>query len=249
MRNYEAEYYERVNFITRFLAKSGASGIVYGNSGGKDSALVGILCKAACDNTLGLIMPCTSKRNYREDADDAMTVARQYQIETRTIDLTPVKDAAVHQLSSAAELSSSALSNMAPRLRMMSLYAVAASENRLVAGTGNRSEAYVGYFTKWGDGAYDFNPIADLTVTEIYEFLHFLNAPVCVIEKAPSAGLFEGQTDEKELGFSYSELDRYLLTGTAGPQMLPAIERLHTASEHKRTGAVSYAPNSHPFFH
>ena len=249
MRNYEAEYYERVNFITRFLAKSGASGIVYGNSGGKDSALVGILCKAACDNTLGLIMPCTSKRNYREDADDAMTVARQYQIETRTIDLTPVKDAAVHQLSSAAELSSSALSNMAPRLRMMSLYAVAASENRLVAGTGNRSEAYVGYFTKWGDGAYDFNPIADLTVTEIYEFLHFLNAPACVIEKAPSAGLFEGQTDEKELGFSYSELDRYLLTGTAGPQMLPAIERLHTASEHKRTGAVSYAPNSHPFFH
>lgn len=249
MRNYEAEYYERVNFITRFLAESGASGIVYGNSGGKDSTLVGILCKAACDNTLGLIMPCTSKRNYREDADDAMTVARQYQIETRTIDLTPVKDAAVHQLSSAAELSSSALSNMAPRLRMMSLYAVAASENRLVAGTGNRSEAYVGYFTKWGDGAYDFNPIADLTVTEIYEFLHFLDAPACVIEKAPSAGLFEGQTDEKELGFRYSVLDRYLLTGTAAPQMLPAIERLHTASEHKRTGAVSYVPNNHPFFH
>ncbi len=131
MRNYEAEYYERVNFITRFLAKSGASGIVYGNSGGKDSALVGILCKAACDNTLGLIMPCTSKRNYHEDADDAMTVARQYQIETRTIDLTPVKDAAVHQLSSAAELSSSALSNMAPRLRMMILYAVARIDSQM----------------------------------------------------------------------------------------------------------------------
>lgn len=240
MRDYELEFFERVNFITRTVAKSGASGIVYGNSGGKDSALVGILCKAACDNTLGLTMPCTSKRNYHEDTDDAMTVARQYHIETRTLDLTPVKETAVSQLTSVTKLNDRALTNMAPRLRMMSLYAVAASENRLVAGTGNRSEAYVGYFTKWGDGAYDFNPIADLTVTEIYEFLRFLKAPARIIEKAPSAGLFEGQTDEKELGITYAELDQYLLSGTAAPQTHTMIEQLHKMSEHKRAVAVSY---------
>lgn len=94
---------------------------------------------------------------------------------------------------------------------MLTLYAVAASENRLVCGTGNRSESYVGYFTKWGDGAYDMNPIADLTVTEIYEFLRFLDAPSRIIEKAPSAGLFDGQTDESEMGMTYAELDKYIL--------------------------------------
>ena len=122
-------------------------GIVYDNSGGKDSALVGILCKAACDNTVGIIMPCTSKRNYGMDTADAMTVAERYGIETRRVDLSPVKEAAVGQISEAAELNTAALSNIAPRLRMMTLYAVAAAEQRLVAGTGNRSEAYVGYFT------------------------------------------------------------------------------------------------------
>ena len=168
MRNYQQEFENRVAFIQGILSASGAAGIVYGNSGGKDSALVGILCKAACDNTVGIIMPCASKRNYEADTADGLTVAKQFGIETRTVDLSPVRDAAVQQISAAAELNAPALTNLAPRLRMMTLYAVAASENRLVAGTGNRSEAYVGYFTKWGDGAHDFNPIADLTVTEIY---------------------------------------------------------------------------------
>ena len=170
MRDYKAEFENRVEFIKSVLADSGAKGIVYGNSGGKDSALVGILCKAACENTVGIVMPCTSKRNYDEDTVDANEVAQQYNIETRTIDLTPVKETAIDALKGITELNNAALANLAPRIRMLTLYAVAASENRLVAGTGNRSEAYVGYFTKWGDGAHDFNPISDLTVTEIYEF-------------------------------------------------------------------------------
>ena len=241
MRNYEKEFENRVSFIRDIIAESGAAGIVYGNSGGKDSALVGILCKAACDNTIGIIMPCASKRNYDRDTADGLTVAKQYQIETRTVDLTPARETAVQQISAAADLNSAALTNLAPRLRMLTLYAVAASENRLVAGTGNRSEAYVGYFTKWGDGAHDFNPISDLTVTEIYEFLRWLNAPACIIEKVPSAGLFDGQTDEQEMGITYKELDAYLFGETVSDAAKQTIQRMHDKSEHKRAGAKHYA--------
>lgn len=112
-------------------------------------------------------MPCSAKRNYNEDMEDAKKVAKQYEIETKIVDLASVKEAEMECLRYSVELNELALANMAPRIRMMTLYAIAASENRLVAGTGNRSEAYVGCFTKWGDGAHDFNPIADLTVTEI----------------------------------------------------------------------------------
>ena len=241
MRDYRNEFDKRVDFIKNILNESGADGIVYGNSGGKDSALVGILCKAACDNTIGIIMPCASKRNYDRATADGLTVAKQYQIETRTVDLTPARETAVQQISAAADLNSAALTNLAPRLRMLTLYAVAASENRLVAGTGNRSEAYVGYFTKWGDGAHDFNPISDLTVTEIYEFLRWLNAPACIIEKAPSAGLFDGQTDEQEMGITYRELDAYLFGEAVSDAAKQTIQRMHDKSEHKRAGTKHYA--------
>ena len=240
MRDYKAEFENRVEFIKSVLADSGAKGIVYGNSGGKDSALVGILCKAACENTVGIIMPCSTKRNYDEDAVDAKEVAQQYSIETRTVDLTPVKEAEINALAGITELNNSALSNMAPRIRMLTLYAIAASENRLVAGTGNRSEAYVGYFTKWGDGAHDFNPIADLTVTEIYEFLAFLNAPEFIIKKAPSAALFDGQTDESEMGVTYEELDACIAGNAVDKDKAKIIDRLHVVSEHKRKGIQTY---------
>ena len=207
MRNYAEETSARVEYIRAYLKSSGARGIVYGNSGGKDSALVGILCKMACENTVGIIMPCASKRNYGMDKDDGLEVAEKFGIETRTVDLTPVREAELAALDGVTELTDMAIANIAPRLRMLTLYAVAHAEGRVVAGTGNASEAYVGYFTKWGDGAYDLNPIADLTVGEIYEFLEYLDCPRAIIEKAPSAGLFEGQTDEAEMGVSYADID------------------------------------------
>ena len=191
-------------------------------------------------DTLGLLMPCCSSRNYGQDLEDGLTVAGQYQIETRTLDLAPLKNVAVQQLAAVTELAPPALTNLAPRLRMTALYAVAASENRLVAGTGNRSEAYVGYFTKWGDGAHDFNPISDLTVTEIYEFLRWLNAPACVIEKKPSAGLFDGQTDEQELGITYCDLDAYLSGEAVSSSAKQKIRQMHEKSEHKRKGIILY---------
>ncbi len=240
MRDYKNEFEKRVAFIKSVLKESGAKGIVYGNSGGKDSALVGILCKAACENTVGIILPCSSKRNYDEDAADAKKIADKYNIETRTVDLTPVKEAELNALEGVAVMNSAALTNIAPRLRMLTLYTIAAAENRLVAGTGNRSEAYVGYFTKWGDGAHDFNPIGDLTVTEVYEFLRYLDAPSFIIEKAPSAALFDGQTDETEMGVTYAELDTYIFGGEISADKKEIVDRMHKASEHKRKGIAVY---------
>jgi NAD+ synthase len=234
MRNYEAETIRRTTFIRERLNAAGAEGIVYGNSGGKDSALVGILCKMACDNTVGLIMPCESKRNFSIDRDDALAIAKHFKIDTREVDITKLKKTAVETLGTVTELSPLASANINARLRMITLYAVAASENRLVAGTGNRSEAYVGYFTKWGDGANDFNPIADLTVSEIYEFLEYLGCPDCVIKKVPSAALYDGQTDESEMGISYSDIDAMLLGGSVEKDIAEKIEKRHAASEHKR---------------
>ena len=243
MRDYAKEFENRVAFIRRKIDEAHADGIIYGNSGGKDCTLVGILCKAACDNTVGLIMPCASSRNFGIDRDDALTVAERYGIETRTIDLTAVRAAETERLAGITKLTDAALANIAPRLRMTTLYAVGASENRLVAGTGNRSEAFMGYCTKWGDAAADFNPIADLSVTEVFEFLDYLDAPETIRHKAPSAGLFEGQTDEKEMGVSYAAIDRYMDGGAVTDAERAIIERFHRNSEHKRVGRKDYRAN------
>lgn len=240
MRDYQKEFENRVEFIRKLLAESHASGIVYGNSGGKDCTLVGALCKAACRNTVGIILPCASSRNYESDRTDALAAAEKFGIETRTVDLTVAREALLKELADVTEMLPSSTANIAPRLRMTALYAVAGSENRLVAGTGNRSETYMGYFTKWGDGAYDFNPIADLTVAEVYEFLAYLDAPESIRMKAPSAGLYEGQTDEREMGVSYKAIDEFLLYGTAAPEDLTVIERYHSVSEHKRRPVPLY---------
>ena len=240
MRDYSKEFADRVQYIRNLVEESGVDGIVFGNSGGKDSALVGILCKFACENTVGIMMPCASKRNFEQDMKDAKEVAEHFGIESRVIDLTDVRQAEIDRLQSITTLTNAAVNNIAPRLRMTTLYAVAASEYRLVAGTGNRSERYMGYFTKWGDGAHDFNPIDDLTVTEIYEFLRWLKAPECVIEKAPSAGLFDGQTDEGEMGFTYKELDTYLGGGKIDDAVLEKIQRMHAKSEHKRRSILTF---------
>lgn len=242
MRDYAQELENRVSFIQELLKKSGAQGVIFGNSGGKDSALVGILSKKACDNVLGVIMPCESKCNFQEDMADGLAVAKQYGIATVTVDLTKVKAELRQQIQAEAlaEIAPPAIANIAPRLRMTTLYALAQTKNYLVAGTGNRSERYMGYFTKWGDGGCDFNPIADLTVTEIYEFLRYLKAPQNILTKAPSAGLFEGQTDEAEMGVSYAAIDNYLLKGEGDPLVMAKIEAFHRRSEHKRQLPQTY---------
>lgn len=240
MRDYAVETQKRIQFIRDALAEAHADGIILGNSGGKDSALVGILCKMACENTESIILPCSSKRNFTIDKDDGMEVAEKFGIKTRVLDITPQKELAMEALSGVTELNQQAITNLAPRLRMITLYAVAASENRLVAGTGNASEFHMGYFTKWGDGAFDLNPIADLTATEVFEYLRYLEAPPSVIEKAPSAGLFEGQTDEDDMGVTYAAIDKYITTGEANEHDKAIIDRYHARSGHKRRPPLRY---------
>ena len=233
MRNFEKEVSSRIDFIQHMLKNSGADGIVFGSSGGKDSVLVGILCKLACTNTLAVIMPCESSQNYGQDKDDAIILAENFDIETIVIDLTKTKKEIVLAIDPNVNVSKNGNVNIAPRLRMTTLYTIAASKNYLVAGTGNLSETYMGYFTKWGDGACDFNPISDLSVTEIFEFLKHLKVPNQFYTKAPSPGLYEGQTDELEMGVSYDEIDQYLLNGKIG-QNFTKIIKANRTTEHKR---------------
>lgn len=236
LRDWQEETKKRVAFIENMLKESGAAGVVFGNSGGKDSALVGILCRMATPNVLGIIMPCATKSNYEMDLKHAQLVAQKYKIDTKTVDLTELKELFSKILGNEFydKITGNALSNINPRLRMITLYAVAQSLGYIVAGTGNRSEITMGYFTKWGDGACDFNPIADLTVTEVYEYLTFLGAPKEIIQKPPSAGLWEGQTDEQELGMTYKQIDDYLLYGKADVKVKNKIENLKRKTEHKR---------------
>lgn len=233
---------KRVEWIKNLLAESGAKGIIYGNSGGKDCTLVGALCKRATDNVLGVIMPCASSQNYGSDRDDAYLAGECFGIEQIEVDLTATKGALLDVLEK--ELQNNVASeyalkmsgvNINPRLRMTALYALGQARGYLVAGTGNLDEITLGYFTKWGDGAHDFNPIADLTVGEVFEHLRYLGAPESIVSKAPSAGLYPGQTDEDELGIKYADVDAYLRGEPVPPSISAKIERAKTASAHKLT--------------
>lgn len=237
--DYKAEIDNRVKWIKDLLIKSKAKGIVYGNSGGKDSALVGILSKIATDNVTSIIMPCDSKRNYSIDRDHAYLIAAKYNIKTIEVDLTDAKASLKKAyIPNIPDNNTMAYNNINPRLRMITLYTYAQSNNYLVAGTGNLSEATMGYFTKYGDGAHDFNPIADLTVTEIFAILKYIGCPNEIIDKAPSAGLYEGQTDEGEMGITYKEIDEYIRTGHS--LRADFIEERKKATAHKRALPHTY---------
>ena len=227
---------QRIKFLKDALRESGAKGFVVGNSGGKDCALVLYLAKqAAPDNVLGVMMPCGSVRNYTSDIRDANAVAQWLGIENIQVDLTPVREQLLKAMP--AVHCPLAISNIAPRLRMTTLYALAQSRGYLVAGTGNLSEWSVGYFTKWGDGAFDVNPIADMTVKEVLNALKRLGAPQEVYTKAPSAGLYEGQTDEAELGVSYDAVEEYIKKGANAAlpaEIFQRIDALNKKTAHKR---------------
>ena len=237
-RDYAVELANRIKWIKKIIDEAGAKGAVFGNSGGKDSALVGILCKKAGVETLGVIMPCQSKTNYGLDKEHALLLSGAFDIPTIQIDLTKAKDELQKSLSIKKEL---ALNNINPRLRMTVLYAIGQEKEYLVAGTGNLSEITMGYFTKHGDGACDFNPIADLTASEVKEFLKFLNVPNEIISKAPSAGLWDGQTDEQEMGILYSEIDEYILTGKSSEEIKNKIEKAKEKTQHKRELPKTYS--------
>jgi NAD+ synthase len=240
--------------MRRYLAATGARGFVVGLSGGIDSAVVARLAQLAAPGAVvAVLLPCHSDP---QDEHDARLVAKHFSLPTTTVDLSSTYDtlaadalAALQSLppqlrpSAFTEAAATGdprarvpLANIKPRLRMTTLYFIANSLNHLVAGTGNRAELAVGYFTKYGDGGSDMLPIGHLHKSEVRALARELLVPSSIIERTPSAGLWAGQTDEEEMGFSYSDLERYLEEGPQGvsPALAMRIERLARSSDHKR---------------
>jgi len=215
---------------------AGAKGLVVGLSGGVDSACTAALAQRAMgDEVLGVLMPCGSSL---EDAEYAHLVADTFGINTITVDLAAVYDGFLRVLPPSDEL---AAANIKPRLRMVVLYYLAAANHYLVAGTGNKSELMVGYFTKYGDGGVDLEPMGDLYKWQVRDLARTLGVPRPIIERAPSAGLWPGQTDEGEMGLTYDVLDATLAmiesgrTEEADPEVLERVRRMIAKSEHKRS--------------
>lgn len=238
-----------VLWIKEVVEKAEAKGTVLGLSGGLDSAVTGALCKMAFpETTLGLIMPCHSSE---EDVEDAMLVARTFGIETRSVDLSKIFDSFLELLEGekfVGDPRDLPIANIKPRLRMITLYYHASRLNRLVVGTGNRSEIAVGYFTKYGDGGVDILPLGGLLKSEVRALAVELGVPKKIIEKPPSAGLWAGQTDEGEMGITYEMLDTIIRAMDAGdtssldPRFVEKVELMVRKSEHKRNPPLIFWP-------
>ena len=208
MHNIKAEVERIKGFIAGRMVLSGAKGVVVGISGGIDSALVAKLCAMVLDKgrVHALFMPYGA-----QPVEDSYRVAKHLCIRphtsAHTIQIGSEVDAIARRTRALDKIS---LGNIQARMRMVCLYAYANSNNLLVVGTSNRSEMLTGYFTKYGDGGCDFEPIAHLYKTEVWKMAKYLKLPAEIISKKPSAGLWAGQTDEDELGMPYDKLDRIL---------------------------------------
>ncbi|MGC9445122.1 MAG: NAD+ synthase [Candidatus Methanospirareceae archaeon] len=235
------------DWIRERVDAADARGVVLGMSGGLDSSVAAVLCKRAFPAaTLGLILPCNSPA---EDVTHARVVAEQFGIEAQEFDLSHIFSAFLTLLAERPggvvnREADIAVANLKPRLRMICLYYFANKRNYLVVGTGNKSELAIGYFTKYGDGAADILPLGDILKTEERALAEELGIPREIIEKPPSAGLWEGQTDEGEIGMSYEMLDRVLTLlergnadmsqGEFDPEAVARVIRMTEQSRHKR---------------
>jgi NAD+ synthase len=222
-----------VDWLRSEVRTAGCKGVVFGLSGGVDSATVAVLARRAFrDDHLAVIMPVNSNPADREDA---LLVIEKFKIQHQEIDLSPVFGAFARTLGEDVEASrlDLALNNIKPRLRMATLYFFASRRQYLVLGTGNRTELTLGYFTKYGDGGVDLLPLGHLVKHEVRDLARHLAVPASIIDKPPSAGMWEGQTDEGELGFSYDDLDRYLVGGEGSEALAKRVEELRHKNAHK----------------
>lgn len=220
------------DWIKGTVVSANASGVVLGLSGGIDSAVAAALCKKAFpDNTLCLIMPCYSDI---KDEEHARLIAERLDLEVRKVDLNSIYDSFKEEVSTLLAESKYSLGNVKSRLRMITLYYFAANYNYLVIGPTNKSEFTIGYFTKHGDSGVDIMPIADYLKEEVFELAKFLEVPEEIIDKIPTAGLWEGQTDEEEMKITYSQLDNYIVCGDSDLDIRERIESMVFKSKHKR---------------
>jgi NAD+ synthase len=226
-------------------ASAGARGFVFGLSGGVDSAVVSRLCQmAAPQHVLGVLLPCYS---HPDDEAHARQVAGSFGFPIVKVDLDSTFDAlsaALLQATKGLQRQPGAIdikqqmpeANVKPRLRMTALYFIANALSYLVAGTGNRSEITLGYYTKYGDGGVDLLPLGGLLKSEVRALAADLGVPQAIINRPPTAGLWMGQTDEAEMGFTYDALERYLSDGADAVDAATAtrIDQLRRTSDHKR---------------
>ncbi|RVU54994.1 NAD(+) synthase [Anaerosphaera multitolerans] len=225
-----------VNWLKEKVEETGSRGLVFGLSGGIDSAVIAGLAKRAFPgNSLGLIMPCES---LKEDEEDARLVAKSLDLEIEKVDLTETYRTLLRD--SFTSENRMAKSNIKPRLRMTTLYYYAQDRGYLVCGSSNASEFYIGYYTKNGDSGVDILPLVDFLKEDIFAMARELNIPQQIIDKKPSAGLWENQTDEMEMGFSYEQLDAHIKGEKVEEEVAEKIEYMHRVSEHKRKFAAMY---------
>jgi len=230
--NYKHVEKTLIEWLKGKVTNAKAKGVVLGLSGGIDSSVSAVIAKKAFPgHTLGLVMPCYSNE---KDKKDAVMIAKEFNIEYKIINLNDFYDSFISTVDDdQSENNQLVLANVKPRLPMVTLYYYSALKNYLVLGTDNWSELKVGYFTKYGDGGVDLTLLGRLVKTEVRELARYLNIPEEIINKKPSAGLWEGQTDESEMGLSYDKLDRYILTRNAEPEIKEKIEKLSQKNSHK----------------
>ncbi len=221
-----------------FATQGSGCKAVIGLSGGKDSTLVAALCVAALgkERVIGVLMP----NGTQQDIDDARAVVRHLDITSYEINIQAAYQGILTEVSGKVTPTEQTKINLAPRLRMATLYAVAQSVNGRVMNTSNLSEAWVGYSTRYGDGAGDFAPLLHLTVTELKRLGRELALPLYLVDKTPSDGL-SGKSDEDKLGFTYAVLDQYIRTGVCtDPVSKERIDRLHAQNRFKQLPMPSF---------
>lgn len=220
-------------FIRMRVEEAGAAGVVIGISGGIDSAVVATLCVRALgrDKVMGVMMP--ERGSNPQDLEHGLMIAKWLGIEHVVVDITEAVEAFLKSSPKKGDRLSTA--NVKARCRMIVLYHIANSTNRLVMGCGNKSEIMIGYFTKFGDGGADYMPIGDLYKTQVRELAKRLGIPEEIIKKPPSAGLWEGQTDEGEIGITYDVLDKILSGLEMGlpPERIAKEAECEISSVHK----------------
>ncbi|PID83057.1 MAG: NAD(+) synthase [Clostridiales bacterium] len=233
----------KIDFIAEFMynyvKNASAKGLIVGLSGGIDSSVAAAIMKIAFpDNSLGIILPIKSQKI---DEELAVKLSKKINIDTVTLDLTSVHQKILNDVTKKLAISENIKihdANLRARLRMSAIYLIGGIQNYLVVGTDNKDELYTGYFTKYGDGACDLMPLASLLKGEVYEIARYLDLPREIIERPPSAGLWENQTDEKEMGITYAELDAYLKGESINKISIDIIEKLHKVTEHKRNTPI-----------
>lgn len=240
--NAELEVNNIVDFIKKYYKDNDLGGAILGISGGKDSGVVAALLVKALgkENVIGVTLPCHSKE---EDRTDAKLVSDCYGIELINFDITSTFDAFKDELKNLGTFTNEEVKNsdinLKPRLRMSTLYYLAAlysalkGKTYLVAGTSNKCELYVGYFTKGGDSVHDISLIADYTVEEVIKLGEYLKVPDKVLYKTPNDGL-SNLTDEDKLGVKYKDIATYMEDATLlDKDTREKIEKLHKNNLHK----------------